>query len=222
VAINYKYNAYAYGSAVFDVERGQLAGIRPRLWQTDTAVAKNSWGYTENNDFKNPVSIVGDLIDIVSKNGVLLLNIGPRPDGTITDEDANILRSIGAWLKKNGEGIYGTTYWQWYGEGPTKVIEGAFKDVDREAFTPEDIRFTYKRGTLYAFVMKYPGDGNIRIPSLGKARGLTGTGDFAIRSVSVLGYPNAVTFNRDADGLAITVEGTIDTEYPVGFVLELD
>jgi alpha-L-fucosidase len=220
VAINYKYNAYAYGSAVYDLERGQLAAINPRLWQTDTAVAKNSWGYTENNDFKKPVDIVGDLIDIVSKNGVLLLNIGPRPDGSITDEDRKVLLAIGEWLKKNGEGIYGTTFWQRFGEGPTEVIEGAFKDTERPSFTPQDFRFTYKNGTLYAFVMKYPKDGRIVIPSL-KRTTAQGTGDFDIVSARVLGYDAKVDFSRDTGALTLEVKGNIETEYPVGFAIAL-
>ncbi|MDR1948204.1 MAG: alpha-L-fucosidase [Spirochaetaceae bacterium] len=222
VAINYKYNAYAYGSAVFDVERGQLAGIRPMLWQTDTAAAKNSWGYTDNNDFKDPVDIVGDLIDIVSKNGVLLLNIGPRSDGSITAEDRNILLAIGDWLKKNGEGIYGTTHWQWFGEGPTEISGGAFKDTDRRAFTASDFRFTYKRGTLYAFVMKYPGDGKVTIPSLKRSASAQGIGDFGIEAVSLLGYGNRVSFERDTEALRLTVDGSIETEYPVGFAVKID
>jgi alpha-L-fucosidase len=221
-AINYKYNAYAYGSAVFDVERGQLAEIRPQLWQTDTAIGKNSWGYTENNVFKDPVDLVCDLIDIVSKNGVLLLNVGPKPDGTITGEERRILLSIGDWLKKNGEGIYETTYWKWFGEGPTKVAEGAFTDLDRASFTPDDFRFTYKNGTLYAFVMKYPRDGKIRIPSLGKGSAAGGQGAFDIKSAAVLGYSNAVNFTRDTSALTITVDGLIDTEYPVGFAIKVD
>jgi alpha-L-fucosidase len=221
-AVNYKYNAYVYGSAVFDVERGQLAEIRPRLWQTDTAAAKNSWGYTENNDFKNPVDIVGDLIDIVSKNGVLLLNIGPRSDGSITGEDRNILLSVGKWLEKNGEGIYGTTYWQWFGEGPTKVEEGAFKDTERAPFTSKDFRFTWKDGTLYAFVMKFPQDGRVLIPSLKKRGNLRGDGDFDVKSVRLLGYHNELSFARDGEALAITVKGAVDTEYPVGFAVDLN
>jgi alpha-L-fucosidase len=222
VVINYKFNAFVYGCAVFDVERGQLAQICPKLWQTDTAAAKNSWGYTENNDFKNPVTIVGDLVDIVSKNGVLLLNVGPKADGSITAEDRNILLLIGDWLKKNGEGIYETTYWQWYGEGPTQIIEGHFKDVERNPFTSQDFRFTYKKGILYAFVMKYPPDGKIFIPSLKKENGAQGTGDFDIKSVRVLGFSNAVSFDRSTESLTLSIEGEIKTEYPVGFALQLD
>jgi len=148
VTINYKYNAYAPTTAVFDIERGQLGGINPRLWQNDTAIAKNSWGYTDNNDFKKPQEIIADLVDIVSKNGCLLLNVGPKADGTITNEEKDVLLHIGEWLKDNGEGIYDTTFWQCFGEGPTEIEEGAFTDVNRAGFTSEDIRFTYKEYML--------------------------------------------------------------------------
>ncbi|MDR2543590.1 MAG: alpha-L-fucosidase [Treponema sp.] len=222
VAINYKHNAFAYNSAVFDVERGHLAEIRPRLWQTCTAAAKNSWCYTKNNDFKNPVTIVGDLVDIVSKNGVLLLNIGPKADGSICDEDRSILLSVGDWLEKNGEGIYETTYWQSYGEGPTQVVEGAFKDVKRAQFTSEDFRFTWKNGILYAFVLKYPQNGKILITTLKKDAELQSKNNFDIKEVRVLGFPNKVSFSRETSGLLINVEGEIKTEYPVGFSIQID
>lgn len=222
VAINYKYNAFAYGSAVFDVERGQLAGIRPELWQTDTAIAKNSWGYTENNEFKNPIDIVCDLVDIVSKNGCLLLNVGPRADGSITQEDTQVLLAIGDWLKRNGEGIYDTTFWHIFGEGPTQIEEGAFKDVGREAFTSQDFRFTYKDGILYAFVMRYPDDGIIKIPSLKSCMGAPASGDFDIRSIRMLGYDSEISFDRDGNSLEIRVNNEIKTDYPVGFAIVLD
>lgn len=220
VAINYKYSAYAYQSAVFDVERGQLGEIRPYLWQTDTAVAKNSWGYTHGNDFKNPVDIVGDLVDIVSKNGCLLLNVGPKPDGSFTKEDRDILLEIGKWLAVNGEGIYGTRFWTTFGEGPTPVPEGAFTDVERAAFTSQDIRFTYKNGTLYAFVMAYPQDGKIDIVSCACTDNRTG--DFAITQVEVLGYDAPVYYIRDKAALHVQVKGKIETAYPVCLKIKID
>jgi len=167
VAINYKDTTFPEEAAVFDVERGQLADIRARFWQTDTAVAKNSWCYTENNEYKAPEVVLHDLIDIVSKNGALLLNIGPRADGTIPDEDAAILRFVGRWLAANGEAIYGSRPWKIFGEGPTAIVEGTFNDTRRAAFTAEDIRFTKQGDTLYAIALGWPESGEIVIRSLG-------------------------------------------------------
>ena len=106
--INYKHDAFLFGTAVPDVERGQFADVKPYFWQTDTSVALNSWGYTKNNQYRQASEIICDLVDIVSKNGCLLLNIGPKPDGTVPEEDKNLLLEIGQWLKTNGEAIYNT------------------------------------------------------------------------------------------------------------------
>ena len=167
VAIDSKFDAYVHGSVVKDIERGQLNNISPYFWQNDTSVAKNSWGYTENNDYKESVEIIQDLVDVVSKNGALLLNIGPKSDGSIPEEDARIMRKIGDWLKINGEAIYGTTYWKIFGEGPTEVPEGHFTDTLRKEFTAEDIRFTAKANYIYATVLKWPEDGRVDIKALG-------------------------------------------------------
>ena len=94
--------------AVLDIERGQLDDISTAYWQTDTSISNKSWGYIEHDTFKTPEFIVHQLVDIVSKNGNLLLNIGPRSDGTIPDEVQHVLLDVGAWLKVNGEAIYGT------------------------------------------------------------------------------------------------------------------
>lgn len=134
----------------------------------DTSVAKNSWCYTENNDYKEPYEVICDLVDVVSKNGSLLLNVGPRADGSIPEEDKNILKTVGAWMKVNGEAIYETYPWRKYGEGPTLTLEGHFTDVLRKAFTSEDFRFTFKNGALYVFAMKWPENGTVRINMLGK------------------------------------------------------
>jgi len=217
VAINNKFEAFAYQTSVFDIERGQLNEISPRLWQTDTAVAKNSWGYTEHNDFKNPADIVCDLIDIVSKNGCMLLNIGPKSDGTITKEDQEVLLSIGKWLNKNGESIYDTNYWKTYGEGPTEVKKGAFTDVDREPFTSKDIRFTYHAPYIYANVLSWPEDGKVSIKSFGQ-KAFNGN----IKNVQVLGYDIPVTFTRNEKELFVQVNGNIDTKFPVCLKIEMD
>ncbi|MBF9015528.1 MULTISPECIES: alpha-L-fucosidase [unclassified Oceanispirochaeta] len=219
VAINYKDDAFAYNTAVFDIERGQLSSIRPQFWQNDTAIAKNSWGYTENNDFKNPVDIVSDLIDVVSKNGSLLLNVGPKADGSIGDEDREILERIGDWLKINGESIYDTKYWVRFGEGPTEVPEGSFTDVNREPFTSKDIRFTYKAPYIYANVLSWPENNTVQIKSL-KKRSSCFSGH--IEEIEILGFNNQLNYTQDKAGLSIKIEGNIQTQYPVCFKIKID
>jgi len=216
-AINYKYEAYPEGTGVFDIERGQLAGLRPTFWQTDTAVAKNSWGYTANQDYKTPGSIIGDLVDIVSKNGVLLLNIGPRPDGTIPAGDAAILREIGGWLEVNGAAIYNTRPWHVFGEGPTEVIEGPFADTKRQSFTSQDIRFTVGDHALYAICLAWP-DSAVIIQSLGAGSALQAD---AIAGVSMLGADAQLAWSQDANGLHIQPPTTPPCAHAYAFKIAL-
>ena len=203
VAINYKHQAFPDKTAVFDVERGQLADIRPQFWQTDTSVSKNSWGYVQNQSYKTAASIVHDLVDIVSKNGALLLNIGPRPDGTIPEPEEEILREIGRWLVVNGEAIYGTRPWKVFGEGPTEVVEGSFKDTQRSAFTSQDIRFTTKGDTLYVIVLALPA-GEVAIHSLGSNLRLYPK---AIGKVELVGSAEPIAWSRDGAALRISLPG---------------
>ena len=197
--INYKSDAMEQHSAVLDVERGQLNEIRPLYWQTDTSISNKSWGFIEHDSFKPPQTIVHQLIDIVSKNGNLLVNIGPRSDGTVPEEVQSVLREIGSWLKINGEGIYGTRPWKIYGEGPTKIVEGAFHDTDAQPFTARDFRFTTKNGALYAFELGWPSDGEAVIRSL-VADQIEGR---KISAVSLLGSASPLSFDSQADGLHI-------------------
>jgi alpha-L-fucosidase len=201
-AINYKNMGFAPqgmalpdGWGVFDVERGQLADIRPVFWQTDTATQKHSWGYTEPQDYKTAGSIIGDLADIVSKNGALLLNIGPKADGTIPEPEQAILREIGAWLSVNGEAIYGSRPWKEFGEGPTQVAGGSFTDTDRPAFTSQDFRFTVGAdGSLYAICLAWPTEA-VTIHALGQ--------DTPVKDVSMLGSDTTLEWSQDAAGLRV-------------------
>jgi alpha-L-fucosidase len=201
-AINYKNDAFVPGTAVWDIERGGLSKLHPFFWQTDTAVAKNSWGYVNPMDYKTPTSIIGDLVDIVSKNGALLLNIGPKADGTIPQDDQKILLEIGKWLKLNGEAIYGTRPWKVYGEGPTQVLEGHFTDTKRAAYTSADVRFT-TRGTklLYAIALAWPGE-KMLIRSLGAYMRLL---DGPVGKVELLGFRGKLDFAQKPEGLEVTL-----------------
>jgi len=217
VAINYKKEAYPEGAAVYDIERGQLTDIRPMFWQTDTSVSKNSWGYIENHDYKSTDAIIGDLVDIVSKNGALLLNVGPRPDGTIPEPEQQMLSDIGKWLEINGEAIYGTRPWDMFGEGPTEVVEGSFSDTKRNAFTGEDIRFTTKGDCLYAVCLAWPG-GEATIKSLGAASAVRAD---AIAGVAMLGSGEQLPWSLCEDGLKINTPSEKPCEHAYTFKISL-
>ena len=217
VAINYKWETFPKEAAVFDVERGQLNDVRPNFWQTDTSISKNSWGYVAEQDYKTAQSIVGDLVDIVSKNGALLLNIGPRPDGTIPEPEQEILRDIGRWLAVNGEAIYGTRPWHTYGEGPTEILEGGFTDTKRQAFTSQDIRFTTKDKRLYATCLDWP-EGEATITALGSGSAIQAD---TIAEISMLGAAGTLDWSQDEGGLKIKTPPTKPCDYAFTFKIAL-
>lgn len=216
VTINYKHNAFPQGTATFDVERGALKDISPVPWQTCTSIAKNSWGYTENNKFKSVRHIVCDLIDIVSKNGIMLLNVGPKADGTITEEETAALLNIGKWLDANGEGIYGTSPWKCFGEGKANVKEGFFQDNKEKGYTYKDFRFTYKNGCVYVFWMKPRKTDTVRIKSFKAV-----SQDVIINSVSILGSGEKLDFVRDKKSMRIMLKDIPEDDMPLCFKLEL-
>src|SRR5262245_33282117 len=208
VAINYKKHggdSFPDTAGVLDIERGQLKELRPLFWQNDTSVSKNSWGHVKDQDYKTVDSIVDDLVDIVSKNGSLLLNIGPRPDGTIPEPEEDILRRIGGWLATNGEAIYGSRPFVVFGEGPTAIVEGPFGDTKRKAFTAEDVRFSTRDGTLYAIILAWPESRRVLVRSLAKGSPhLTRE----VASVELLGASAPVRWTRDDAGLRVEMPET--------------
>ncbi len=216
VTINYKEEDFAPGAGVWDIERGQLDEIRPDYWQTDTSVCRKSWCYTCEPDYKTSRSLVHDLVDIVSKNGCLLLNIGPRADGTIPEEQQQILLEIGAWLKVHGEAVYGTRPWLVFGEGPTRIKTGTFQEKHGHQFTPRDIRFTRKGDLLYATVLGIPEDGQVLIRSLAVDLRLLPGG---VQQVHLLGHDKELAWRQDVDGLRVTLPDTLPSD--VALVLKI-
>lgn len=149
VVLAYKIHAFPRGAAVLDIERGKLNYLSLRPWQAGTSMNKDSWGYVRYDHYRTARSLLFDLIDIVSKNGNMLLNIGPRANGTIPAEVRGSLLRMGAWLKVNGQAVYGTRPCVLNGEGPTVGPSGSLTDYGQH-YTPRDIRFTEKHRVLYA------------------------------------------------------------------------
>ncbi len=199
VVLTYKQNDFPENAAVLDIERGKLDAIRRLAWQTDTSVSIHSWGYVKNDEYRDAKSLIDELVDVVSKNGNLLLNVGPKSDGTIPEEAQRILLEMGTWLKTNGEAIYGTRPWLLYGEGPTKVASSAL-NTDRQVYTPQDIRFTTHGDTLYAIALGWPESGKLRVHSLWAGTPyLRGP----VCTIQLLGTNERLTWKQRDDGLYI-------------------
>jgi len=205
---------FVVGSYVQDMERGLLPGINPLPWQTDTSIG--DWFYNKNwkakdtgTMYRSPGWVIRTLVDIVSKNGNLLLNVIQRPDGTIDPEVETLLASIGEWMTANGEGIYGTRPWTVFGEGPaaSTITGGHFKEDF--SFTAEDIRFTTKGKKVYAFAMDLPANGKITIKALSHHRG-------TVTSVKLLGFDGPVEWQQTTTALGVKVPANFTGKYAVG------
>jgi alpha-L-fucosidase len=191
----YKLDNMRPGTGTMNIERGQAADIREQPWQTETSVSDDSWGYAEGDTYKSPDEVVHLLADVVSKNGNLLLNIGPKADGTIPEQARHILQAVGQWLGANGEAIYGTRPWQRFGEGPTQVVAGTMQDTKTRPYTAEDFRFTTKGNRLYAIELGWPATRHAVVHSIGSA--------MRVKSVTLLATGKSVAFSQQADGLHI-------------------
>lgn len=221
-AICYKYDAMAFGSGIVDVERGKFTSSQPYYWQTDTAVARNSWCHTSSLDYKSSKELLCYLIDVVSKNGSLLLNVGPKADGSFAKEDLDILHDIGSWLSVNGEAVYHSKPWRYAAEGPTQETDGPFSDATPTNYTSKDFRFTAGHGCIYATCLCYPESGMITIRSMAKQTDNGGPNfQGIIRNVSVLGFEEKPTYHVDGEGLHITTS-TVHSEFPVVIKIQVE
>jgi alpha-L-fucosidase len=214
--ITLKDYAMEWTAGARDFERSLRTDIDPRHWQTDTSISNLSWGYMEHDEFKTPEFLIHQLVDIVSKNGNLLLSIGPRADGTIPDEVRQTLLAMGAWLDRNGEAIYATEPWKIAGEGPTQVKTGFATDQEMKPYTAEDFRFTRKGNNLYVISLACPQDGTAAVRSLGlggEAKGLQ------IQGVDLLGSAEKAAWLQTTDALNVKLPQGAACNY--GFALRV-
>lgn len=199
--LTYKEEAMPPNVATLDIERGKLDTLRLLPWQTDTSISIHSWGYVKHDEYRTAKSLIDQLVDTVSKNGNLLLNVGPKADGTIPEEARAVLLQIGDWLKVNGEAIYGTRPFTVFGEGPTKAPKDSTqKNKDIQAYTDKDIRYTTHGTTLYATALGWPTDGQLILRTL-----YTGNPYLkgAVCSIKLLGSPGVLTYDQYSWGLSI-------------------
>lgn len=219
VCVFYKWGALFDGCGIFDVERGQIDGISRKLWQNDTAIAKNSWGFTEGNKFKTPGEIIRNMIEVFSKNGCYMLNVGPMSDGRICEEEKNVLLEIGKWLTVNGEAVYGSYPFEVCCFEGKKKKNGSFKE--NKKFSSKDFCFTSGAGKIYAFPMGKSLSGTVKIKSLKNAN--EGGIRYKIKRIYFLGEENSsLSFSQDSKCLTVNVGGKTDNEIPKCICIEVE
>ncbi|MBC7889267.1 MAG: alpha-L-fucosidase [Ferruginibacter sp.] len=197
-----------------DLERGVMDSIAAFPWQTDTSIG--DWFYREGQKYKSASEIIQMLVDIVSKNGNLLINIVQTPEGDIEADMIKTLDDIGKWTAINGEGIYGSRPWKVYGEGPSTVQKqekGQFAGVkDVRKYQPSDVRFTTKNGNLYAFLLEKPVT-DISLKTLGLSSAIAQK----VKSVEMLGSTEKISWTQNNDALVITQPVNIAIKHVMGF-----
>ena len=218
VVVCYKETTFNEATAVKDYERGRPNQPKDPFWLTDTS--PGAWFYRPNAKFKTPNQLVDILVDIVAKNGSMLLNVPPNPDGTIPQVMEDLLINMGAWLQVNGEAIYGTRPWTIFGEGPTRLPEGGHKvEAIKIAYKNTDIRFTKKSDKeFYAIVMDKPAD-EIVIKSLTTDIGLLNS---KIENIKLLGSDEKLSWERNSRGLIIKAPTKYPTEYAHAFKITME
>ncbi len=204
----------AQGACVLDVERGVVDKIWPTAWQTDTCIG--NWHYKRGVQYKTPKMVIDMLVDIVSRNGNLLLNFPLPASGALDLEELNVLSGITEWMNINSEAIYATRPWKIFGQGPgtdASAQNSAFNESKRKDLTAADVRFTTKNGALYVFVMGWP-EYKALIPPLAMNTELR-VGK--IQNVEMLGSSGKLDWSQDETGLSVVMPQQKPCDYAVVF-----
>jgi alpha-L-fucosidase len=215
VVVTFKQSDLPREVAVDDYEKGRADRATKFTWLTDDTISRGCWCYTQNLRIKPTSEVVHVLIDIVSKNGQLLLNISPKADGSIPDDQREVLLGVGKWLGGNGDAIYGTRPWVIFGEGPTRMKKGGHF-VGSLSYSSQDIRFTTKGDDLYAIFLGEP-SGDATIACLATDAGLCGG---EVTKVSLAGAEGDLEFKQDAEGLHIVFPNELPCDMAVTVKIE--
>ena len=203
VIVTFKQQDLPREVAMDDYEKGRADRLTDFVWLTDDTISKGSWCYTENLQIKSTAEVLRTFIDIVSKNGQLLLNISPMADGTIPQNQKQVLLEIGQWLSKYGESIYETRPFVEFGEGPTRLERGGRFVEMKGAYGPEDIRYTRKGDTVYAILLGWPGANKaVTMTIFGKDGKAS---DVKVTNISMLGIGETIEWERQDSGLIVTM-----------------
>lgn len=218
--VTYKHATVPFGTAVKDIERGNYSLMQKEKWQGCTAMGRNSWSYTLGNEYKSPLEIIQQFIDLISKNGNMVLNIGPRKDGSISDEEYTILNVLSNWISTHSNAIFDSSTWQIFGEGETNCSEGKFSEKTLD-YKKYDIRFTRKKNTIYAFIMNPQNETHFEIKAFAKQGGCFSTHGI-IKSISSLTPQIDIqNYERRLSSLQIDIKES-DYDLPIVFAIETE
>lgn len=220
VVVTCKHRDLPLEVAVEDFEKGRADKLTEEPWLTDDTISYGSWCYTRDLKTKPTREVLHVLIDIVSKNGQLLLNISPKADGTIPEDQRQVLLQIGDWLEQFGEAIYGTRPFTVYGEGPTQMEKGGHFVKTGLAYGPQDIRYTRKGNTVYAIVLGWPGEGEkVTMTALGEK---ASEKPLNVKSVALLGADELIKWKQKKDELVVTCPETKPHDMALVFRIETE
>lgn len=221
VTLTYKNQDLEVGTGVLDLERGRMAEKTDFPWLTDDSYAWNSWCWGDDLQLKTPDIIIDELVDIVSKNGCLLLNITPTCDGLIPEEQKKGLLEVGQWLKTNGEAIYKTRPFVTYGEGVTKLAANHFGGVQGRGikYTDNDFRFSTNGNILYIIQLDAPQDEKNYVLKTFAKSGLAP--NISIKKIEVLGSNEEIKWVKNAEGLKFTAPKNAPNDKAVVYKVEM-
>ncbi|HYP14610.1 MAG TPA: alpha-L-fucosidase, partial [Bryobacteraceae bacterium] len=208
----------ATGMCVLDLERGVAEKLLPNVWQTDTCVG--NWHYHKQQVYKTPKRVVDMLVDIVSRNGNLLLNFPLPNSGALDTQELSILSEITKWMAVNGEAIYSSRPWKTFGEGPGTApppSNARFNEQARQDLTPADVRFTTRGKALYAFVMGVP-DKEAVIKALGTGSSYA---PGKIENVELLGHKGKVSWIQEEGSLTVQMPPQSPSAHVVTFKIAM-
>jgi alpha-L-fucosidase len=223
--LTYKEESLPANVATLDIERGKLDTLRLLPWQTDTSISVHSWGYVENDEYRTAKSLIHQLIDTVSKNGNLLLNVGPKADGTIPEQARTVLLQIGDWLRVNGNAIYNTRPFAVFGEGPTKAPKNSTqKNKDIQTYTAQDVRYTVAESApgrlpvLFAISLGWPPGKNLLLHTLYAGNPYL---ESPVCSIELIGNARKLAFSQQRYGLSITLPEAAPNEIAYVFRIQM-
>ncbi len=216
VCVQSKFDSVVFGQGVFDRERGQLAQVVPYVWQSETSTSFSSWGYVRGSKFKSAAQLVCNFVDVVSKNGVFVLNFGPMADGTFCEQEREIIRDMGAWIQMHKDILWHARPYRFAIEGK-QHRSGSF--VERISYRADDYRFMSLDDKIYIFAMAQDRRNRYRIRSMPADRNAFNHDVVAAR---VVGSDVGVTCVQKREYLEITLDRRVDcADMPICIELQV-